>query len=953
MPADAEDQTQNKVQLTQSEQDFIINHPVIRLGVDPNFVPYEFIDTDGEYKGIAEDYINLICEKTGLKMEAAKGLTWSEAYEKAAKKELDVLPCVAKTKNREDYFLFTEPYFNFKRAVFVIQNNTSVKSFEDLYGKTVAVQEDSSHHDFLKNYPEIGLNLYSEATDALHAVSNGSEAMFVGNLATTIFLARENGIANLKYIIINTDERDPSQALHFAVRNDWPELVGIINKALAAITEEEKININNKWIGVAEGKDYTILIRVAIITGALIVIIMAVSFFWIIRLRKETNKRREAETGYIAAKEEAEKANHIKSMFLARMSHEIRTPLNAIMGMAYLIKKTEITSTQSSYLEKLTHAARNMLELINDILDFSKIEAGKIEIEHISFSIDDVIKRVVNIMSVKVEERGIELIMDIANDIPPFFWGDPVRLEQILLNLVNNAVKFTEKGSVTILVRADISEGNTYNVVFSVSDTGIGMTKEQLDRLFAPFDQGDSSINRRYGGTGLGLSIVKSLTELMKGKIEIDSMYGEGSVFTVTLPFEADSSRTRNKANIMSTDCLTNIKALIIDKNENSCVKLMQYCMSMGINSEGAFSEDEAVQRLYKAVVDKDKPYNLIIVDYVTPKNGGIDFITRIRRMSEAELKLKFILIIPSSQEKLIDEAEEAGVEFCVTKPVIPSVLYDGIIDLCCIKPPEAREHTEPEQIPVAAKQYHVLLVEDNKTNQFIAQTVMEQAGFKVIIADNGEEGYRLFHENRDNLDVILMDIHMPVMNGYDSADLIKKEKPDIPIIAMTADVVAGVIETCRSHGMENYVSKPFEPELFIKTIIGVLDNACKTRPQNKEQNENLTSVLNTEDGIKKIGGDRKAYQMVLRSFRDENTLVPPSLEEKIDKQDYEGAIQIAHKIKSSAGAIGAKSLHEAASELQKALKDENEYEINNWHIKFQSLLGKLIKEIDDILSPE
>jgi len=265
---------------------------------------------------------------------------------------------------------------------------------------------------------------------------------------------------------------DPAQSLHFAVRKDWPELVSIINKALASITTQQKTEIQNKWINVEGAVDFGYVLRIIGIAVGTLLAVLLVSYFWIIRLRKEVAMRKQAQEESTQAKEEAIAANQVKSLFLARMSHEIRTPLNAILGMAYLIKKTELTSTQGMYLDKLTQASRNMLGTINDILDFSKIEAGKITIEKVSFDLDKTLQRIISIESVRVEEQGIELVVEKNPDVPSMFLGDPLRIEQVLLNLINNAVKFTESGSVRVVITAEETQAAECVITFVVKDTG-------------------------------------------------------------------------------------------------------------------------------------------------------------------------------------------------------------------------------------------------------------------------------------------------------------------------------------------------------------------------------------------------------------------------------------------------------------------------------------------------
>ena len=702
------------IDLTPEEQAFIEQHPVIRLGVDPNFVPYEFFDTDGVYKGIAADYIALICQRTGLNMQVQEGLTWTEAYEKAVQGELDVLPCVAQTAERERYFLFSDTYFTFQRAVFLNEETKDINKLSDLYGKTVAVQMNSSHHSYLTQFSEIKLSLYPTVEAGLRAVSQGTELAFVGNMATSSYLARQNGITNLKYFTIDPAPGDPSQTLHFAVRKDWPELVSIINKALASITTEERTAINNKWVDVEATVDYQDLLRGIGIGVGILALVVMVSYLWIIRLRKEVAKRKKAQEELILAKEEAEQANQVKSLFLARMSHEIRTPLNAIMGMAYLMKKTDLTATQNSYLDKLAQAARTMLGTINDILDFSKIEAGKITIERISFDLDKLLQKIVNIESVKVEEQGIELLLEKDPALPSFFFGDPMRLEQILLNLVNNAVKFTEHGQVKVVVRPAEGQTEPPRVEFIVSDTGIGMSTEQLEHLFVAFDQGDSSISRRFGGSGLGLSIVKSLVELMNGEISVTSEQGAGSAFTVRLPLEPDAAQERARSARMSMECFRSMRALVLDRSESARAQLMECFRSFGITADMAETQEQAQQLLLQAGRD-GTTYTILMIDHVTPRENGIEWFKVQKQKRKLPDETKTILLMPMMREDLLEELEAAGLDFGMTKPVIPSVLYNGIIEILKIKPPEERQTAKTDDGKALPYPYRLLLVEDNK----------------------------------------------------------------------------------------------------------------------------------------------------------------------------------------------------------------------------------------------
>lgn len=938
---------------TDVEEKFIKAHPVIHLGIDPGFVPYEFIDTDGEYKGIAADYIKLLSEKTGIEMIIEKGLTWTDAYESAVEKRLDVLPCISKTREREQYFFFSEPYYYFQRVMVVRDNNNSIKGLEDLAQIKVAVQTNSSHHSYLKGYPDISLSLYTNAEDALAAVSNGTEAVFMGNLATSGYLVKSNGFTNLKYVKLDSEEK---QALHFAVRKDWSELVGIINKGLASITEEEKIEINNRWIGLENSIDYTPIIRIAAVAGLFILIVLLVSVYWIIILKKEVSKRILMEEDLRHAKIEADIANQVKSSFLARMSHEIRTPLNAITGMAYLIKKTDTTITQKMYLDKITQAALNMLGIINDILDFSKIEAGKVDIERISFSLDNVIQQIMNIVAFKVEEQQIGFRLRKDTKLPDNFFGDPKRLEQILLNIINNAVKFTSSGEVSLVIGLAGKEEGLHHLEFIVRDTGIGMSEDQVAQLFTPFAQGDSSINRRFGGTGLGLSIVKSLVEIMKGEISVQSTQGEGSTFIVKLPLEVDREKEFEDKQKVAAVYFRKIKGLVLDKNITNLNLLEEYLGSFGMIADYVTSQEQAVQLLENPAENSSQPYDLLIVDYDTPEEGGLKFVERIKNDPLITAKPKAIMMIPLMKEELFDKIKSVGIEVGIAKPIIPSVLYNGILEIFKVRelePKNMSDAAKASENKVPEHSYRVLVVEDNKTNQLIARSILEQSGFLVALVDNGEAGVAYFIEHREELDLILMDLHMPVMNGYDASRQIRKIDDSIPIVAMTADAITGIDEECRHAGINHYISKPFDPEKFVDTITNILktqkeagskDQAVKKSEMQKDLE---AGILDEADGLKRMGNNKELFQMVLAEYVEENKATSKLLDQAIEEKNYREAIQIVHKNKGSTGNIGAKKLFTTAADLQKALENEENKEIKRLQEAFTILLNQLLSEIE------
>ncbi len=437
------------------------------MGVDPSFVPFEFIDSDGGYKGIAAEYVRIMEGKLGVRFEAAKGLTWPEAYSKALEGDLDVLPSISQTPERERYFLFSRPYYNFKRVIVTRTSQTDINDIEDLYGRTVAVQRNSSHHSYLIGHPAINLSLYDSVETALTSVANGTETAFVGNLATTHFLIKSTGLTNLKFVAF---EADKQLSLHFAVRKDWPELVSILDKTLAAITQEERLAINAKWIDLGAERDIGPIIRNLLIAGSAVFLILLVSLCWIWILKREAARRVKIQEDLEKAKLEAEAANNVKSGFMARMSHEVRTPLNAINGMAYLLKKSELAPTQKMYVDRIIQSSNTMLSIINDILDFSKIEAGRWS-WNTSPSTSTTCSRTSSTSS--LQDRGAEDRLQPLKRprLPNFFFGDPRRIEQILINLINNAAKFTESGTISFDVRMKARKTSTCLLLFTIEDT--------------------------------------------------------------------------------------------------------------------------------------------------------------------------------------------------------------------------------------------------------------------------------------------------------------------------------------------------------------------------------------------------------------------------------------------------------------------------------------------------
>ncbi len=855
---------------------------------------------------------------TGITFEMVSNLSWPETYEKAVNGEIDMLSAVAKTVEREQVFNFSQMYYRFRRVIVVHSDEKEIKDLNDLREKTVAVQRNSSHHSYLNNFVNINLSLYDTVEEALTAVSVKSERAFVGNLATTDYLIKNNGIPNLKLIAF---EGDRQLGLYFAVRKDWPELVSILNKAVNQISEEEKAAINAKWIDLDTYRNYDQLVRILYFVGAGIAIVFIVSIYWIRRLQKEIKERERIQKELQKARLAADEANEHKSSFLARMSHEIRTPLNAIIGLHYLIEKTKINPIQQNYVYQSKQAATTMLDLINDILDYAKVEAGKIELENVSFNLDEVIQKTINIISYKVKEKSIAFNIYKDPTIQSWYQGDGKRLEQILLNILNNAVKFTDQGHVNLRIEPIMQKDKPYNILFNISDTGIGMDQQQVNNLFMPFVQADESISRRFGGSGLGLSIVKSLIELMNGNIIVNSEKDVGSSFLLEL-FLAPDLDKQNQDDLILKEAFSSLKAIGFITNDNIEKNLYLEIFAnyhIKVDHHSNFSEI------------RNTHYDVLVIDYDALKQDGGNVMNDITR-ANGHVANKTIILMPFDDDEALETILHSDSITTLVKPIVPITLIRTLYDLSQNK----QEKTDNSIDKVYDYDKKILLAEDNKTNQLIVTTLLNQIGINTLVADDGAIAVKMFENQQLEIALVLMDLHMPVLNGYEASKQIRTFDPNVPIIAMTADVIADVKQHCEDCGMTHFLTKPFEPDQFINLIKQLMTNSIK-KP---------IALLNKEHGLRTIGNDENLYSMILQSYLNENINTINNLRSALKDNDFKTAEAIVHKLKSSTGSIGATPLYNLLVEMQNALKEFDQKKIKHIGTKFYPLFTDTINEI-------
>lgn len=681
-----------------------------------------------------------------------------------------------------------------------------------------------------------------------------------------------------------------------------------------------------------------------VLVHAVIVAFQSVVLIWVSdmielkfhRIHIMTQERTAASLALEERTREAEHATAAKSMFLANMSHEIRTPLNAVLGFCHLLQRTELSSKQEDYITKIASSGTTLLRLINDILDFSKNEAGKLDLENRPFNPHSVIEQQIQLMLVDARAKGISLQVEPDDTLPTPLMGDEMRFGQVILNLVSNAVKFTESGSVTVRTRVRELTADDVLMTVEVSDTGIGMSEEQRSRLFNSFTQADSTMTRRFGGTGLGLAISRQIIVMMGGDISVESREWVGTTFRFSLRLPRASDQL--KPALMPSLALRDLRILAVDDNPASRQIIAEVFSNWNMKAEVAASASEALTLLESASA-AGRAYDLTLLDWKMPGMDGLEAAHAITSNTHIHPKPKMIVVTAYGSDDFVAAADQSDVSAYLAKPLKPSALLETLSEMFGVKAHDAEpevyidDHLEAvPQVAAANQGLRVLLVEDNEINREIATELLSDAGLLVDTAENGLIACEQVARVGDGYSVVLMDVQMPVMDGLEATRRIRRDWPSsrLPILAMTAHAYAEERQRCLDAGMDDHIAKPVEPRQLVKTLDRWLRNgnaslamAPVVSPVKVGATDDLPDILPPFDilrALERVNGKRGLLRRLILSFAETQARAGDDIRKALSEGRQDDARRISHTLKGLAGSLELPRLQAAAALLERQI---------------------------------